>query len=126
MKEQCSQAREKIEGDRPTEMGEGGLERDAVVFQVSPRQESAQRTQSVRRARRQRDGGFPRAFFQGSVSQGGLLRFVHFNLHRGSEAVSFFVRLGAHKVRTRPPRGRCSLSCTLSSSRTGRRLVAFK
>ena len=69
MKEQSSQARpdhrdvcEKIEGDRPTEMGEGGSQRDPVVFQVSPRRESAQRTQSARRARRQRDGGFPRAF----------------------------------------------------------------
>ena len=48
MKEQCSQARpdhrnvcEKIEGDRPTEMGEGGSQRDPVVFQASPRRESA-------------------------------------------------------------------------------------
>ena len=133
MKEQSSQSRpdhrnvrEKIGGDRPTEMGEGGSHRDHVVFQVSPRRESAQRTQSVRRARRQRDGGFPRAFPQGSVSQGGLPRFVHFHLHWGSEAVSYLVRLGAHKVSTMPPRGRCSLSCTLSSSRTDRRLVAFK
>ena len=101
---------EKIEGDRPTEMGERVSQRDPTVFQVSPRRESAQRTQSVRRARRQRDGGFPRAFLQGSASQSGLLRFVHFYLHRGSEAVSYLVRFGAHKVSTRPPRGRCSLT----------------
>ena len=42
MKGQSSQARpdhrnvyEKIQGDRPTEMGEGGSQRDPVVFQVS-------------------------------------------------------------------------------------------
>ena len=124
--------------DNPTRMGDrkkqthkdgrrGSLrDSDSFLFQVLPRRDSAQRGQSVRRVRRQRDGGFPRAILQGSVPQDGLLRYVHFYLYRGPEAVACLVRLGAHKVSTRPPRGRCSLSCILSSSTTGRRLVAFK
>ena len=68
----------------------------------------------MRRVRRQRDGGFPRAFLQGSVPHVGLLRFVHFYLYRGPVAVASLVCLGAHKVSTRPPTA-LQLHCTSSS-----------
>ena len=37
-----------------------------------------------------------------------------------------FVCLGAHKVRYRPPRGRCSLSWTVTGSKSSGRPVAFE
>ena len=42
----------------------------------------------------------------------------------GPEAFAYLVCLGAHKVSTRPPRGRCSLSWTATGSKSSGRPVA--
>ena len=75
---------------------------------------SAQRTQSVRRARRQRDGGFPRACLQGSVPRVGLLRFVLFYLHWGSKTVAYRVCLGVNSVELKDGPKACRFQVTLS------------
>ena len=80
----------------------------SFLFQVLHRRFSTQRTQSVRRC-------------AASETEGpldGPLRHVLFYLFRGAEAVAYFLCLGAHKVRTRPPRGRCSLSWTVTGSKS--------
>ena len=74
-----------VERDQPTRMGKGRSQRDPNVVQVPLRRHSAQRTQCVRRVRRQRDGRVPSSGSSGSVPQSGLLRHVHFYLNRSPE-----------------------------------------
>ena len=77
-------------GDRnekaPQDGIRGSLKKPLVFscfFRYPYCREFFKRTQCVRRVRRQRHGGFPRAFLQGSVPQDGPVRYVLFNLHRG-------------------------------------------
>ena len=124
--------------DHPTRMGDRkkqshkdgrrGSLRDPVVFFFFryPFGVFPPIVRRVLRVRRQRDGGFHRAFLQRLVPQVGPLRFVLFCLFRGPEAVAYLVCLWAHKVSTRPPRGRCVLSWTATDSQFSGRPVAFE